>query len=337
MPNRSDIHIDKALTNMSVKYLQDTANFIADKVFPVVPVAKQSDRYFMYKKEDWFRDDARLRAMGAESAGGDYDIDNTPTYFCNKYAFHKDVFEEDRVNADSPLTPDQDAMEFVVDKILLNRENNWAKTYFQSGVWEQDLTGSDTAGSGKIIYWDDYDHSDPISDIANMSTAMAEITGKRPNTLTLGRRVYDALRQHPDILDRIKFTQRGVVTAELLASLFDVDRILVANSIQNVAKKGQEANMEFTMGNNALLTYAPPAAGLKKASAGYIFSWTGLMGANALGGRINRFSMPQLGIGTERIECEVAYDMKVVAADMGAFVGGAIDPNGSIATAKVNG
>ncbi len=337
MPNRSDIHIDKALTNMSVKYLQDTANFIADKVFPVVPVAKQSDRYFMYKKEDWFRDDAKLRAMGAESAGGDYDIDNTPTYFCNKYAFHKDVFEEDRVNADSPLTPDQDAMEFVVDKILLNRENNWAKTYFQSGVWEQDLTGSDTAGSGKIIYWDDYDHSDPISDIANMSTAMAEITGKRPNTLTLGRRVYDALRQHPDILDRIKFTQRGVVTAELLASLFDVDRILVANSIQNVAKKGQEANMEFTMGNNALLTYAPPAAGLKKASAGYIFSWTGLMGANALGGRINRFSMPQLGIGTERIECEVAYDMKVVAADMGAFVGGAIDPNGSIATAKVNG
>ena len=337
MPNRSDIHIDKALTNMSVKYLQDTANFIADKVFPVVPVAKQSDRYFMYKKEDWFRDDARLRAMGAESAGGDYDIDNTPTYFCNKYAFHKDVFEEDRVNADSPLTPDQDAMEFVVDKILLNRENNWAKTYFQSGVWEQDLTGSGTAGSGKIIYWDDYDHSDPISDIANMSTAMAEITGKRPNTLTLGRRVYDALRQHPDILDRIKFTQKGVVTAELLASLFDVERILVANSIQNVAKKGQEANMEFTMGNNALLTYAPPAAGLKKASAGYIFSWTGLMGANALGGRINRFSMPQLGIGTERIECEVAYDMKVVAADMGAFVGGAIDPNGSIATAKVNG
>ena len=52
MPNRSDMHIDKALTNMSVKYLQDTANFVADKVFPIVGVQKQSDRYFMYKKED---------------------------------------------------------------------------------------------------------------------------------------------------------------------------------------------------------------------------------------------------------------------------------------------
>lgn len=338
MPNRSDIHIDKALTNMSVKYMQDTANFVADKVFPMVPVAKQSDRYFMYKKEDWFRDDARLRAMGAESAGGDYDIDNTPTYFCNKYAFHKDVFEEDRVNADSPLQPDQDAMEFVVDKILLNRENNWANTYFKSGVWAQDLSGKkSTETTSGITYWDDYDHSDPISDIANMATAMAEVTGKRPNTLTIGRRVYDALRQHPDILDRIKFTQRGVVTVDLLASLFDVERILVANSIQNIATKGQVADMEFTLGNNALLTYAPSSAGLKRASAGYIFSWTGLMGSNAMGGRINRFALPQLGIGTERIECEVAYDMKVVAADMGAFVGNAIDPDGSIAKSKVNG
>lgn len=337
MPNRSDIHIDKALTNMSVKYLQDTTNFVADKVFPVVGVQKQSDRYFMYKKEDWFRDDARLRAMGTESAGGDYDIDNTPTYFCNKYAFHKDVFEEDRVNADNPLQPDQDAMEFVVDKILLNRENNWAKTYFKSGVWAQDYTGRANGSGVGQIFWDDYDHSDPVADIANMATAMAEVTGKRPNTLTLGRKVYDALRQHPDILDRIKFTQRGVVTSDILASLFDVDRILVANSIQNTANKGQAANMKFTLGNNALLTYAPPSAGLKRASAGYIFSWTGLMGSNAMGGRINRFALPQLGIGTERIECEVAYDMKVVAADMGAFVGNAIDPNGAIASAKVNG
>lgn len=338
MPNRSDMHIDKALTNMSVKYLQDTANFVADKVFPIVGVQKQSDRYFMYKKEDWFRDDARLRAMGTESAGGDYDIDNTPTYFCNKYAFHKDVFEEDRVNADNPLQPDQDAMEFVVDKILLNRENNWAKTYFKKGVWGQDMTGASSGSAGtSITFWDDYDHSDPVADIANMATAMSEVTGKRPNTLTLGRKVYDALRQHPDILDRIKFTQRGVVTSDILASLFDVDRILVANSIQNTANKGQAANMKFTLGNNALLTYAPPSAGLKRASAGYIFSWTGLLGSNAIGGRINRFALPQLGIGTERIECEIAYDMKVVAADMGAFVSNAINPNGAIASAKVNG
>lgn len=326
MPDRSDLHIDKALTNMSVQYLQDESNFIAGQVFPMVPVQKQSDRYFVYKKEDWFRDDAQERAPGTESAGGDYDIDNTPTYFCRKYAFHKDVFEEDRANADDPLTPDEDAVAFVTDKILLNKENNWARTFFKTGVWGTNLQGAATAAAGKVVYWDDYANSSPIEDITAASTAQAEVTGKRPNTIVMGRRAYDALKNHPDFLDRVKYTQKGVVTTDLIAQMFDVDRVLVANAIQNTAKKGQQAAMSFILGNHVLLCYTTNAPRLKTATAGYTFVWTGLMGSNALGGRINRFSMPQLGIGTERIECELAYDMKVIAADMGTFIENAVKP-----------
>lgn len=326
MPDRSDLHIDKALTNMSVQYLQDESNFIAGQVFPMVPVQKQSDRYFVYKKEDWFRDDAQERAPGTESAGGDYDIDNTPTYFCRKYAFHKDVFEEDRANADDPLTPDEDAVAFVTDKILLNKENNWARTFFKTGVWGTDLRGATAADTGKVVYWDDYANSSPIEDITAASTAQAEVTGKRPNTIVMGRRAYDALKNHPDFLDRVKYTQKGVVTTDLIAQMFDVDRVLVANAIQNIAKKGQQAAMSFILGNHVLLCYTTNAPRLKTATAGYTFVWTGLMGSNALGGRINRFSMPQLGIGTERIECELAYDMKVIAADMGTFIENAVKP-----------
>ena len=326
MPDRSDLHIDKALTNMSVQYLQDESNFIAGQVFPMVPVQKQSDRYFVYKKEDWFRDDAQERAPGTESAGGDYDIDNTPTYFCRKYAFHKDVFEEDRANADDPLTPDEDAVAFVTDKILLNKENNWARTFFKTGVWGTDLQGAAAVAAGKVVYWDDYANSSPIEDITAASTAQAEVTGKRPNTIVMGRRAYDALKNHPDFLDRVKYTQKGVVTTDLIAQMFDVDRVLVANAIQNTAKKGQQAAMSFILGNHVLLCYTTNAPRLKTATAGYTFVWTGLMGSNALGGRINRFSMPQLGIGTERIECELAYDMKVIAADMGTFIENAVKP-----------
>lgn len=326
MPDRSDLHIDKALTNMSVQYLQDESNFIAGQVFPMVPVQKQSDRYFVYKKEDWFRDDAQERAPGTESAGGDYDIDNTPTYFCRKYAFHKDVFEEDRANADDPLTPDEDAVAFVTDKILLNKENNWARTFFKTDVWGTDLQGAAAAAAGKVVYWDDYANSTPIEDITAASTAQAEVTGKRPNTIVMGRRAYDALKNHPDFLDRVKYTQKGVVTTDLIAQMFDVDRVLVANAIQNTAKKGQQAAMSFILGNHVLLCYTTNAPRLKTATAGYTFVWTGLMGSNALGGRINRFSMPQLGIGTERIECELAYDMKVIAADMGTFIENAVKP-----------
>ena len=74
MPKMQNIHIDRALTNMSVAYMQDADVFIAGKVFPIIPVQKQSDLYFIYEKEDFFRDEAAERAAGTESAGGDYEF-----------------------------------------------------------------------------------------------------------------------------------------------------------------------------------------------------------------------------------------------------------------------
>jgi len=338
MPTRANTHIDRALTNISVQYFNDPANFVADLVFPRVPVQMQSDRYFQYLREDWFRDDARKRAPGSESAGGEYDVDNTPSYFCERYAFHKDITEEERVNSDPPLQPDLDATMFVVDKIRLNKENNWARQFFVPGVWQQNLAGGATTSAGTTVtYWNDYVNSDPLKDIQTMSTNMSELTGKRPNTLVLGRRVYDALLLHPDIMDRIKFTQTGILTKALLGAFFDVERILVAEAIQNIAEKRVSSEspaahesaalkMRFMLGNNVLLCYSTPTPGLRIATAGYIFTWVGLMGANALGGRINRIPIPLRGIGTERIECELAYDMKVVAKDMGAFIHNAVNP-----------
>lgn len=318
-PNRLQVHIDAALTNISVAYIQSADVFIADKVFPIVPVQKQSDRYFVYKKEDWFRDEAKERAGAVESAGGGYDIDNTPTYFCTKYSYHKDITEEDRVNADTPLNPDQDATEFVTHKLLLKREILWAKKFFTPGVWGKEYQGvTSNPTSGQVLKWSDA-NSNPIEDITTAQLDIQELTGYKPNVLVLGARVYGALKNHPLILDRIKYTQRGVVTPDLLAALFDVDRVLIASAVINEAAKGAPGDFKFIFGNNALLAYAAPSPGLKKPSAGYIFAWKGLLGANAYGGRIIRLPMPHLGIGTERIEGEMAFDMKVVARDLGVF------------------
>ena len=63
-PTQSDLHVNVPLTNVSVAYMQDKAQFIADKVFPRVPVQKQSDLYWKYSKSDWRRTDAQKRAPG---------------------------------------------------------------------------------------------------------------------------------------------------------------------------------------------------------------------------------------------------------------------------------
>ncbi len=319
MPTRQQIHIDRALTNVSVAYMQEESNFIADKVFPIVPVQKQSDLYFIYSREDFLRDEAAERAAGTESAGGDYNIDQSEPYFCRVHAFHKDVNEQDRVNADAPLTPDIDATEFISGKLLIRRENLWAQNFFGTGIWGTDITGvAASPTAGQTLQWDSAS-SDPVKVVKAQITAMQEATGYKPNTMVLSPYVRDALLEHPDVLDRIKYTQKGIASIDLLAQLFGVDNIYVASAISNSAAKGETEATSFIMGKHALLCYSQPRPGLKKPSAGYIFAWKGLKGAGAYGNRVVRIPMPWLGMDTERVEGEMAFDMRKVAADLGVF------------------
>lgn len=318
MPNMQNAHIDRALTNISVAYMQDANAFIADKVFPIVKVKRQSDVFYIYNKADFMRDEAQVRGAGTESAGGDYGVESSQPYYCRKHAFHKDVTPEERANYDEPLDADQDATDFVSQKMLIRREMEWASKFFTAGVWGREISGAETAGGNAVVFWNNAT-SDPIKDITDAAVKMASETGYKPNTLVLSPFAFNALKNHEDILDRIKYTQKGIVTEDLLATLFGVEKVYVAWGVVNTAAKGTNANVGFIMGKHALLCYSAPTPGLKKPSAGYIFAWSGLEGAGAYGNRIVRLPMDMLGLGTERIEGEIAFDAKQICKDLGVF------------------
>ena len=311
-------HIDRALTNISVAYMQDASAFIADKVFPIVKVKRQSDVFYVYNKGDFMRDEAALRGAGTESAGGDYGVEAADPYYCRKHAFHKDVTAEERANYDEPLDADRDATDFVTQKMLIRREMEWASKFFKEGIWGKEISGAASASGNNVVYWDE-PTSNPIKDITDAGVEMASKTGYKPNTLVLSPFAFNALKNHEDVLDRVKYTQKGIVTADLLATLFEVDNVYVAWSVVNTAAKGKTDNVTFIMGKHALLCYSNPTPALKKPSAGYIFAWTGLEGSGAYGNRIVRLPMDMLGLGTERIEGEAAFDCKQIAADLGVF------------------
>lgn len=324
MPTMQNAHIDRAMTNISVAYLQDASAFIADKVFPIVPVKRQSDVYYQYSKEDFMRDEAQVRGAATESAGGDYGVEAQDPYYCRKHAFHKDVTPEERANYDEPLDADKDATDFVSQKMLIRREMQWASNFFKAGIWGTNIKGADAAGEGQTIKWN-MATSNPINDITQAGVDMAAATGYKPNTLVLSPYAFNALKNHEDILDRIKYTQKGIVTTDLLATLFEVNKVLVAWSVVNAAPKGAAGNIGFIMGKHALLCYSNPAPALRKPSAGYIFAWTGLEGSGAYGNRIVRLPMNMLGLGTERIEGEIAFDAKQICKDLGVFFEDIVD------------
>lgn len=321
-PVASDVHVNKPLTNISVAYMQKAEKYIAGTVFPIIPVQKQSDRYFKYNKGDWFRTEADLRAPGSESKGVGYTIDNTPTYYADVYAVHKDVDDQTKANADSPINMDKDATMFVTNQLLLKREKIWTSTYFTTGIWDTDKTGvSGTPNSSQIKQWD-ASGSTPIQDIQNNAITMAKSTGYMPNVLVIGAEVLNSLRNHADILDRIKYTQRGIVSTDLLASLFGVDKVVVAMSIENTAEEQASDAMSFVFGKNALLMYSNPNPGLNQPSAGYHFAWTGFSGAGGAGVRIKRFRME--ATESDRIEGQMAFDSKLISSDLGIFFSGCV-------------
>lgn len=325
-PTPGDVHVNTPLSNISVAYIQDSSAFIADKVFPNIPVSKQSDLYFSYDRGAFNRDEMTLRAPGTESQGSGYTVAADQTYFCARYSFHHDVPDEVRANADAALNPDREATVFVTQKALIKREKLFVSKYFKTGVWATDYTGVASAPSGnQRIYWTDA-ASDPIAEIKAAKRLQLEQTGFEPNTLILGRAVIDGLLENPDIIDRIKYGQTpgapAMANRETLAKLFEVDRIFVMNAIENTGKEGAANSSSFIGGKHALLAHVTPMPGLMTPTAGYTFSWTGMYGNSGLGTRIRSFRLEQLGV--DRVEIDMCFDMKVVGSDLGTFWSGIV-------------
>lgn len=338
-PSRSDVHINAPLTNISIAFLQSADNFVAGRVFPNIPVTKQSDAYFEYDRGEFNRDEMEERAPGTESAGGTYEIGNE-LYYARNYAYHKDVPDMVRDNQDDPLDADREATEFVTHKSLIKREVTWSQAYFTPAgnfadrPWTFQADGDATASAAfdptddannQKQYWNDAS-STPIEDIREMKRYVLESTGFMPNALTLGRAVFDVLVDHPDIVGRLDRGQTPVGPAQAnraqLAALFEVDEVLVMDAIRNISKQGQEAVHRFIGGKHALLSYRPAAPGLMTPSAGYTFSWTGRTGAGPDGIIVSRFRMDNLK--SDRVEVEHAYDQKRIATDLGAFFNGIV-------------
>jgi hypothetical protein len=310
-PGSSDVHVDSVLSNISVAYIQNQSAYIANRVFPTVTVQKQSDLYFTYTKGDWFRDEAQLRAPATPSAGSGYGL-STSTYNAAVYAFHKDVDDQTRANTDDPLSVDRDSVQFVTQRMLMRQEVDWASTYFTTGVW-----ATDVVGGTDFTKWNNYTSSDPIEDMETGKAAILNSTGYLPNTLVL---TWDSLRQlrnHPDVIDRIKFTSANVPTEGTLASLFGVDRVLTARAIKNSGAEGAADSMAAVHGKNAALYYVAPTPGVLTPSAGYQFAWDGVSDGQGSTVGISRFRLPELR--ADRIEAQMAWDFQAVSTDLGYF------------------
>jgi hypothetical protein len=328
-PTARAVHVDQPLTNISIAFLQNASNFVAGQVFPNLPVQKQSDLYYIFDRGYFNRDEAKKRAPGTEAAKVGFELE-TASYFADVWAVKHGIPDQIAANADAVLNLERSAAELVTHKMLIRREKDWASNYFTTGVWGTDYTGvAATPGTGDVVQWSDQTSGDPIGDIRTAKTDIMESTGFMPNTMVMSQRVLDALVDHPDIVDRIKYSggvgnQNPAVTSEqALSQLFGIPRILVMRGVENSAAEGDSNVHAFIGGKNALLTYSAPTPGIMTPSAGYTFSWQGYLGqSNTFGMATKRRYRDELE--TTEIEGSMAFDHKLVASDLGVFFSGIV-------------
>jgi hypothetical protein len=325
-PTFGDVHVAASLTNIAVAYFQSDDNYVADKIFPMVPVQHQTDVYFVWSKADFYRDEAQLRADAAESAGTGVNL-ITQTYSAKVWALHQDIGPQVRANQDPAIDIDVISTRQLTQKLMIRRDRFFMSRYMVTGVWGTDAIGTTSVGGGipgttTPVQWDDDANGDPFTDLAFAQTTILQNTGFMPNHLLLAWQVYQALRKHPLVIDRIKYTNpayAGTVTPQLLAQAFAIETVVVSKAVYNAAAENVTAAMSFVAGRNSLLTYSPPAPGLMIPAAGYTFGWQAFTGLNSLGIRVAQIPMNWLGLGTIRNECEMAFDMQVVGSDLGFF------------------
>ena len=95
-PTPSQVWVDQLLTNVSVAY--SNGEYIADRIFPMLPVTKQSGIVPTINQSAFFRNEAKMRAPATKSEATGYGVGNV-TYFCPRFSIRHEIPDEVRDNA----------------------------------------------------------------------------------------------------------------------------------------------------------------------------------------------------------------------------------------------
>ncbi len=263
MPTHGNIHVDKRLTAISIAYPQ--SEFIGLNIFPNVNVSKESDKYMTYGQEN-FNSEILDRSENAEYKKIDFSYSDT-TYTVKEWGVEHVIPDDKAEDADPPIDLRMDATEMLTSRLMLTQEKRIADLAFSGSYITQ------TSALSGTNRWDD-DNSDPVKLIASARGTIESSVGLTPNSLVIGYQVFEKLREHPDLLNRISYTQTQILNEELLKSIFRVKNIWVGAAKYNSSKEGQTASLSYVWGKSALLCYVPDRPGLRQMALGYNFLYT---------------------------------------------------------------
>jgi len=242
--NLATLRPDLAAGFMEWDYEMNAAGLIGARVCPIMDVAEAFGQFGRLPLASMLQ---KRETRRRES--GDYNRSN--------WKFDKDNFDTEEHGLEEPIDNKEKKMYrnwFDLDEVSAGRVFNGLLLGYEQRVADRFLDTSifDT-GSGKSApcstTWKDFDNSEPIQDVKAACEASRDVSGVWPNTVIMTRRAFRDARESKSLIDRIKFwggddPKTKGVTKKVLADVFDVENVEVANTVQNVAHEGQDPSLE---------------------------------------------------------------------------------------------
>lgn len=307
-PSGADgVHIDQVLTQVSLGWPNQGA--VGEQLFPVVPVKKQSDKYYIFGRESWLVETSDHRAPGGEAneiPGLRVSLD---TYYASEHALQVAITDEERENADSPLSPDTDGTQLVTQKILLAREVSMQAMVTTAANFAAANTTTLAGGA----QWNVATTSHPILDFRVGQRAINAKLFMDANLAVIPYQVMSVLQDHADIIERIKYSERAVLTPEIIAAVFGIAKIIVPGigvGTGVVGTSGNHVAASYLWGKDVIIAYVPDSPGMKKPAFAYEFVWG--YGGNAM--VVDRWREERRK--SDIVRCGRRYDLKFTAIEI---------------------
>lgn len=254
------VHVSAPLTNLAIQY--KNLALVGERILPVVPVAKEADKYYVFRKEELVDEDAR-RTAGSEAREISWDVD-TATYSAEEFALRHLVPDRVVANADVPIRPKMTSTQKLMKKILLGEERRIAQL-----VQNQANLGNSATPAPR------WNGASPTieKDVDTAKDWIRTNAGVEPTSIVLPYKVAQVVKRDSTIRDLIRYTVPGDVllrNGDLPPVLWNLETI-IAGAIRRSSNEGASETLVDVWTDNVLVFYKEASPSLENLSLGYIF------------------------------------------------------------------
>lgn len=216
------------------QFYPEGQDFAADKILPVLPVAKKAANLSVIRRENFKRVDVNV------GNGGSYPRIGLTTedlsYACEKKGVEAPITDEDRENYLNDFDADMETAQVAKANLLIERELRVKSLIFNTTTW----TGASLYTDVSSAPWDG-----STSDIPAHVIAAAEMvrkgTGVKPNALLVGAATLANMLVNTKITGKFNVTDITVdMLKKAMPSLFGLEELIVGGVVYDGAKEGQD-------------------------------------------------------------------------------------------------